>query len=133
MSEEKAREAGGDVRVFPFKTMIDEGLVVSGSSDCPCAPVNPLLGLYSIVTRRSRAGGDPIVPDEAVTPMEGLRMYTVNAAYAMGREREVGSLEKGKRADMAVLSHDPTAVDPVFIRDIVVEQTFVDGQAVWER
>ena len=68
-----------------------------------------------------------------MTPLEGLRMYTINAAYAMSREAEVGSLEKGKRADLAVLSHDPSAVDADFIRDIHVDQTYVDGRLVWER
>jgi predicted amidohydrolase YtcJ len=60
-------------------------------------------------------------------------MYTINAAYAMGREGEVGSLEPGKRADMVVLSHDPTAVDPAFLRDVMVEQTYVEGQCLYRR
>ena len=132
MSRTRAEDSGGDVRAFPFKTMLSEGLMVSGSSDSPCAPVNPMLGLGSIVTRKTRAGGAPVEPEEAVTPLEGLRMYTINAAYAMSREAEVGSLEKGKR-DLAVLSHDPAAVDADFIRDIQVDQTYVDGRLVWER
>ena len=111
MSRTRAEDSGGDVRAFPFKTMLSEGLMVSGSSDSPCAPVNPMLGLGSIVTRKTRAGGAPVEPEEAVTPLEGLRMYTINAAYAMSREAEVVILEKGKRADLAVLSHDPSAVD----------------------
>ena len=62
-----------------------------------------------------------------------LRLYTLNAAYAMGRESEVGSLETGKRADMVVLSHDVTAVEPEFIREIAVEQTYVDGKLAHSR
>ena len=73
------------------------------------------------------------MPEEALTPSEVLRMYTANAAYAMSREHEVGSLESGKRADMVVLSHDPTAVDPTYIRDILIEQTYVDGVLAHER
>ena len=128
----RAEELGGDVRVFPFKTMLSEGVTVAASSDCPCAPLEPLLGLYAIVTRRTRRGGEPVIPEESVTPIEGLRMYTINAAYAMSREGEVGSLEKGKRADMVVLSHDPTVVDPDFIRDIAVEQTYIEGQLLFQ-
>ena len=45
----------------------------------------------------------------------------------MFREHEVGSIEIGKRADLVVLSHDPTLVDPNNVRDIVVQQTYVDG------
>ena len=132
-SKAMAEECGGDVRVFPFKTMISEGVVVAASSDAPCAPLNPFIGLQAVVTRIPQQGGDPVVPEEALTPLEALRMYTINSAYAMNRENEVGSLEKGKRADMAVLSQDPTAVDPGFIQEVLVEQTYVDGQLVYER
>ena len=86
-----------------------------------------------MVTRRTQQGGDPVTPEEAVDPLEGLRMYTTGAAYAMGRENEVGSLERGKRADMVVLSHDPTTVNPDFIRDIAVEQTYIEGRLLYRR
>ena len=108
--------------------MLDEGLSVSASSDYPCAPMEPLLGLYAMVTRRTRREGRVVQADEAVTPLEGLRMYTINAAKAVFRENETGSLEVGKRADMVVLSHDPTSVNPEFIRDIEVLETYVDGE-----
>jgi predicted amidohydrolase YtcJ len=129
----RAQELDGEVRPMPFHTMLSEGMVVAATSDSPCAPVEPLLGLSAMVTRRTRRDGTPIAPEEAVTPLEGLRMYTSNAAYAMSREREVGSLEPGKRADMVVLSHDPTAVDPAFIGEIAVEQTYVEGQLLYQR
>ena len=64
--------------------------------------------------------------------MEALRMYTMGSAYAMFRDGEVGSIEVGKRADMVVLSHDPTAVTPEFIKDIRVQQTYVDGKLLYE-
>ena len=46
----------------------------------------------------------------------------------MFRDHEVGSIEVGKRADLVVLSHDPTLVDPTFINEIAVQQTYVDGE-----
>jgi predicted amidohydrolase YtcJ len=130
---ERAAEVGGAVRPLPLASMRREGLRVAASSDSPCAPVEPLLGLYAAVTRRTRRDGTPIAPEEAVTLLEALRMYTIDAAYAMGREREVGSLERGKRADLVVLSHDPTAVDPARLRDIAVEQTYVEGRLLFRR
>ncbi|MDP6484251.1 MAG: amidohydrolase family protein, partial [Nitrospinota bacterium] len=51
---------------------------------------------------RTRQGEGPVMPEEAVSPMDGLRMYTMNSAYAMSRENEVGSLEKGKKADLVM-------------------------------
>ena len=131
--QERAEELGGGALVFPFKTMLAEGVTVAASSDFPCAPLEPLTGIYAVVTRKTRLGEGPIVPDEAVTPLEALKMYTLNAAYAMNREHEVGSIETGKRADLAVLSHDPTSVDPDFIREICVEQTYVDGELLHNR
>ena len=50
----------------------------------------------------------------------------------MHRETEAGSIEVGKRADLAVLSHDPTSVEPAYIREIDVEQTFVDGRRLYD-
>ncbi len=126
-------EMAGGVRAIPLRSMLDEGLMVSASSDYPCGPLSPLTGLYAMVTRRTQQGGDPVTPEEAVDPLEGLRMYTTGAAYAMGREKEAGSLERGKRADMVVLSHDPTKVDPGFIRDIAVEQTYIEGRRLYRR
>jgi predicted amidohydrolase YtcJ len=130
---QRAQEMGGGVRAFPFQTMLSAGMTVAATSDSPCAPVEPLLGLYAMVTRQTRSGGPPVGFEEAVNPLDGLRMYTINAAYAMGRESEVGSLEPGKRADMVVLSHDPTVVDPAFLRDVTVEQTYVEGQCLYQR
>ena len=128
----RAEDAGGDVRVFPFKTMLAEGVTLAASSDAPAAPLEPLVGLSAMVSRRTRRG-EVVAPEEAVTPMEGIRMYTINSAYAMSREGEVGSLEIGKRADMVVLSHDPTAVSAESIRDIFVERTYVEGQLLYQR
>ena len=131
--EQMAHDMGGETQAFPFRTMLDAGMMVAATSDSPCAPVEPLLGLYAAVTRQTRRGGGvPAVFEEAIDPLDALRMYTLNAAYAMHRESEVGSLEVGKRADMVVLSHDPTAVEPAFIREIAVEQTYVEGQCLYQ-
>ena len=130
---DRIKEDGDQILVYPLRTMLSEGVTVAASSDNPCADLNPLYGLYSLVTRKTRSLDTPIVPEEAVTAEEGLRMYTLGGAYAMNREHEVGSLEVGKRADMAVLSQDPTSVSPDSIKDIVVEQTYVDGQSVYQR
>ncbi len=128
-----AEDMGGNIRSLPFQTMLSAGVRIAASADSPCTPVEPLLGLYAATTRLPRSGGPPTTPEESVSPMDGLRMYTIDAAHAMGRDQETGSLETGKRADMVVLSNDPTEVDPVFIRDIAVEQTYVDGKCLYQR
>lgn len=132
-SDNVATDMGGDVRVFPLKTMLSQGVRISASSDSPCAEFDPMVGLHAMVTRRTHPNGERVVSEEAVTPLEGLRMYTIDAAYAMSRESEVGSIEIGKRADLAVLNYDPTSVDVDHIQDIEVDYTYVDGKLLHRR
>jgi predicted amidohydrolase YtcJ len=88
-----------------FATLLDEGVVLAGSSDDPCAPVPPLWCAHKGATRRTDAGL-PFEPDQAVPLLEWLRAYTLGAAYAGGQERERGSITPGKRADLVALDGD---------------------------
>ena len=126
--ESRSKEAGIESPPIPYRTMLDAGLMVASGSDFPCAPVEPLLGLDALVARRARSGGHIVAADQAISALEGLRTYTLNSATAMFREHEVGSIEVGKRADLVVLSHDPSLVAPELIQQIVVQQTYVDGE-----
>jgi predicted amidohydrolase YtcJ len=65
--------------------------------------------------------------------LQALRVYTYNGAYTAFEEEEKGSLEEGKLADLAVLSDDIFSVPPTKIREIKVDQTYVDGRLVFER
>ena len=58
---------------------------------------------------------------------------TINGAYMQRLEDKIGSLEKGKLADMVILDKDPTKVDPVKLKDIMVEETIVGGNTVYKR
>ena len=121
-------EAGLDVPPpLPYRSLLDSGVTVASGSDFPCAPLEPLLGLHSLLSRRGR-DGQVVGAEQAIAPLEALRTYTINSAAAMFRDREVGSIEVGKRADLVVLSHDPTLVDPAHVREIAVQQTYVDGK-----
>jgi predicted amidohydrolase YtcJ len=106
---------------YPFKTLIENGVLLAGGSDCPVEPISPLLGVYALVARKS-------FPTERVTVEEALKIYTINAAYASSEEKVKGSIEKGKLADFTVLSHNPLAVKPEKIKDIKVEMTVVGGK-----
>jgi predicted amidohydrolase YtcJ len=74
-----------------------------------------------------------IGPGEKLTPMEALRAYTINGAYASFEEGIKGSIEPGKLADMVVLSHNPLEIDPWEIRNITVEKTIIGGEIVYEK
>ena len=105
--------------LYPFRSLVDAGLVVAGSSDSPVVPENPLAGIYAAVMRKAQSG-QPVLPDERVTPMQALAMYTTSAAYAEFQEQEKGVLSPGKLADMVVLSGNPLKVPPEQIKDIRV-------------
>ena len=112
--------------VYPFKTLIQNNICVSGGSDCPIEPIDPLLGIWAAVARE-------VFPEERITVDDALRLYTTNAAYASFEENVKGSIEVGKLADFAVLSHDPYEIPPDKIRDIKVEMTVIGGSAVYVR
>jgi len=71
--------------------------------------------------------------EEGLSILQALRVYTYNGAYTAFEDDEKGSLEEGKLADMVVLSDDILSVSPAKIREIKVDQTYVDGRLVFER
>jgi predicted amidohydrolase YtcJ len=113
--------------LYRHASFLRAGLRVPGSSDRPVAAGAPLLGMQSMVQRRSSRGA-VIGPDERVDATTALRAYTLDAAWIAGEERERGSLTPGKLADFVLLTDDVTAVDPERIADVGVVATFVGGQ-----
>ena len=117
-----------------IKDWLDAGLVVSGGSNIPAASYDvdrPFLGQYSALTSDTLAG--VLLPDQALSREQMLRLYTSNAAYALCREQDIGSLEVGKRADMVVLDRDILTCSDAEIAELKVLQTYVDGELVFER
>jgi predicted amidohydrolase YtcJ len=109
---------------YAFKSLVDNGVPVAGSSDAPVEQLNPLLGVWAAVTRERS-------PEERLSVMEALRAYTLGGAYFSFGEKAKGSIEVGKYADLAVLSHNPLKVKPGKINDIKVEMTMVGGRIVY--
>jgi hypothetical protein len=112
--------------VYPFKTLMREGIIVASGSDCPAEPVNPLLGIWAAVARKSFA-------EESLTLEDALRTYTLNAAYASFDESKKGTVEVGKFADLTILSGDLDMVSPEKIKDVAVVMVLVDGKIVYAR
>lgn len=112
--------------VYPFRTLMHEGLTVVSGSDCPVEPISPILGIWAAVARKS-------FPEEALTAEEALKTYTQNAAFASFDENERGTIEVGRLADLTILSEDPLGVLPDDIRKIKVQMTIVNGKVVYAR
>ena len=112
--------------LYRQRSLLDAGLVLPGSSDRPVASGAPLLGIHDMVNRRTSSGA-PFNAGEAITAAEALRAYTWGSAYASKQERVKGSIAPGMLADFAVLSEDPTVVDPTRIAGLEVVGTVIDG------
>jgi predicted amidohydrolase YtcJ len=120
---------------YAFRALLDSGAVLAFGSDWHVAPMDPLMGIYAAVTRRTLDGKHPggWVPEQKITVSEAVRAYTIGSAYASFEEHVKGSIEPGKLADFAVLSDDIFAIAPERIEKARVLMTVFDGRVVFER
>ena len=105
-----------------YRDLLDAGVDLAFSSDV--MPMDPLLGV-------SLAANAPVA-GQRLSVTEALRAYTLGGAYAGFDEDRMGTVEKGKHADLVVLDDDPWRVDPEAIRDVDVAMTVVDGDVVYD-
>jgi predicted amidohydrolase YtcJ len=120
---------------YAFRSLLDAGARLMFGSDWSVAPLDPLQGIYAATTRRTLDGLHPDgwVPAQKIGVEEALRAYTVNNAYGGFVDRELGTLARGKRADMVVLSNDILKLDPASILQVRVEYTIIGGEIVYVR
>jgi predicted amidohydrolase YtcJ len=116
--------------LYPIATLTIKGARVAGSSDAPLVPPNPLIGIYSAVSRKTESGAS-VLPGEGVSPLEAIRMYTRGASEVNFEEDKKGSIAPGRSADLVIVDQDPTRVPFDQIKDIKVETTILAGDIVW--
>ncbi len=118
-------------RMMPYRTYLNAGVPLAGSSDTPVADHNPWVGMATAITRKT-VKGRVLGASEVLTPEEALALYTTGAAYGMGREDELGRLAPGYVADLVVLDRDPFAgeVDPDALMETKPSRVMVDGRWV---
>jgi predicted amidohydrolase YtcJ len=119
---------------YVWRKLMKSGVVIANGSDFPVEEANPMLGFYAAITRQDPSG-NPIggwMPDERMTREEALASFTVNAAYAAHMEKDLGSIEDGKLADLVVLSRDIMTAAPRDILTTRVLKTVIGGRIVYE-
>lgn len=112
-------------KLNPLRSFVDRGIVISVGSDAPCTDPNPLLWIHNAVNHP--------VKEQALTLTEALRMVTYNAYWTTFDEKERGSLEAGKIADMVVLDRNPYDVPAESLKDIKAEALFLAGKPYEEQ
>lgn len=107
--------------------MLRAGIPVSLHSDFTMAPAAPLT-LAWIATNRITAEGTLMAPRERISVQQALRAITIDAAFAMRMEHEIGSISAGKRADFTILESHPFEVEPQALKDIPIWGTVFEGR-----
>ena len=108
-------------------SLVRNGVKVTLHSDLPMGPVRPLLAVWSVTTRKT-ATGTVRGAEEALTLDQALRAVTIDAAWSLRMDHEIGSIVAGKKADFAVLEEDPYAVLPDDVKDIQIWGTVFEGE-----
>ncbi|HUX98173.1 MAG TPA: amidohydrolase family protein, partial [Candidatus Deferrimicrobium sp.] len=111
---------------YPFKSIIDAGVALAGASDAPIESANVLEAIHACVTRNG------LVIEQCISVQEALKMFTINAAYALGQEKEKGSLEKGKFADFIVLDKCLESIPPTDLAKIKIIATYHRGIRIYQ-
>jgi hypothetical protein len=118
-------------QLYAFGSWRRAGITVAGSSDAPVITADPLVGIRDAMLRRT-GEGRVLGPGERLSARDALALYTTQAAFAIHREREIGSLEPGKLADFVVLDQNPLDTDPGQIAGIEVLATVVGGTPAYQ-
>ena len=125
----------------PYKSIFDHGVIVGGGSDHmqkigslrSINPYNPFLGMWTTLVRQPRWMDQPLHTEQRITREQAIRLYTINNAWLTFEEKEKGSLENGKLADLIVLDRDILTCPVDDVIKIQVEQTWLGGKLVYQR
>ena len=124
---------------IPLKSLFDAGVIAGGGSDHmqkigslrSVNPYNPFLGMWVAVTRSARWHDEPIHLEQALSREQMIRFYTINNAWIMRAETQVGSLEIGKHADFVVIDRNLLSCPAAEIRSTHVLATWLDGELIY--
>ena len=121
-----------DQRLIPLRTLQRRGLLWSGGSDYFVTPLAARYGLWASVSRQTSAGREPFGSTESVSRQTALRSFTAWGARQMFLEDKIGSLEAGKRADIAIWDRNIYTIPTPQIKDMKCLMTLLDGEVVYQ-
>jgi predicted amidohydrolase YtcJ len=113
-------------RMNACRSALDTGVRLAIHSDAPVTPLGPLFTAWCAANRLTMSG-KVLGAAQCISVQEALRLITLGAAYTLGLDGEVGSIEAGKRADFAVLGDDPLGIAAEKLKDVPVRGTVTGG------
>jgi len=115
---------------YTWRSFVASGVPVPGGSDAPVERGEPMIEYYAAVARKDLQGrsGEGWHPEQAVDRLDALRMFTAWPAYAAFMEKDLGSIEAGKLADLTVLSADILTIAPALILETRTVMTVIGGE-----
>jgi predicted amidohydrolase YtcJ len=122
-------------RVWPLKDGFEAGALVIAGSDWAVIPApDPWIGIETAITRQKPGGSARTFgAGQAITLEQAIRMFTINAATRLGLDKDLGTIEAGKRADFIVIDKNPFRIPATDIHTIKVQKTYIDGEVVFDR
>ena len=125
----------------PLRSIFEAGAIAGGGSDHmqkigslrAINPYNPFLAMWTTITRKAKGYEGQLHPEEALSREQALRFYTINNAYLMFLDEQIGSLEPGKLADFVIVDTDLLTCPVDSIKETQVQQTYLGGKLVYER
>lgn len=120
---------------YTFRSLLTSGTTLAFGTDWNIAPLDPMLGIYAAVTRRTLDGKHPHgwIPEQKITVEEAVRAYTLGSAYAEFTDDIKGTISPGKLADIIILSRNIFEIDPVEIERTQVIMTIMDGRIIYDQ
>lgn len=113
------------------RSALDAGLRLSFHNDGTVTPPDPIGNIATAVNRIAKGSGRVLAPEQRISVDAAIRAQTLNAAWQLRLDTEIGSLEVGKYADLVVLSQNPRRVPPAELRDVAVEATYLMGRQTY--
>ncbi|MEO1713210.1 MAG: amidohydrolase, partial [Bacteroidota bacterium] len=128
LGEDRAR-----LGAYPWRSLLDAGVVIANGTDAPVEDVDPLISYYASVTRKRADNGFEFFPEQRMTREEAVYSYTLGNAFAAFEDNWKGSIEPGKVADLVVLSKNLIDCTDEEILEAEVMQTMVGGETKYRK
>jgi predicted amidohydrolase YtcJ len=120
---------------YVFKSILEQGGHLAFGSDWTVAPIDPILGIYAAVTRRTLDGKNPggWIPEQKISVDQALHAYTTGNAYGVFAEGSRGMLKPGYRADLTLLEQDLFSIPPEALETVQIRATVAGGKVVYQK